>query len=42
MVLQRRKREGGINIWNGYLVDGEMVVSPVDINKLPSGKYRLV
>ena len=42
MTLQRRYREGGIYIWNDYLVDGEPVQSSVDINKLPAGKYRLV
>ena len=42
MTLQRREREGGIYIWNDYLVDGELVMSPVDIEKLPSGVYRLI
>ena len=28
--------------WVGYLVDGEVVKSPVDIEKLPAGRYRLV
>ena len=38
MVLQRREgRE-----WVDYLVGGEVVVSPVKIEKLPPGKYRLV
>ena len=27
--------------WVDYLVDGEVVKSPVDIEKLPAGKYRL-
>ena len=29
-------------IWRDYLVDGEPVLSPVDIEALPPGKYRLV
>jgi len=41
MVPQRRDREGGMYVWNEYLVDGEPVLSPVDIEKLPAGKYRL-
>ena len=28
--------------WVDYLVDGEVVKSPVKIEKLPPGKYRLV
>jgi len=28
--------------WVGYLVDGEVVKSPVDIEKLPAGRYQLV
>lgn len=42
MVLQRRYREGGMYIWNDYMVKGQRVLSPVDIEKLPAGKYRLV
>ena len=26
--------------WVDYVVDGEVVISPVDIDKLPPGKYR--
>ena len=37
MTLQRR--EGCV--WMDYVVDGEVVISPVDIDKLPPGKYRL-
>ena len=38
MTLQRWEgRE-----WVDYLVDGEVVKSPVDISALPWGKYRLV
>ena len=38
MTLQRL--EG--RVWVDYVVDGEVVISPVKIEKLPSGKYRLV
>ena len=37
MTLHRR--EG--YVWMDYVVDGEVVISPVDIDKLPPGKYRL-
>jgi hypothetical protein len=38
MILQRLEgRE-----WVDYIVDGEIVKSPVDIDALPAGKYRLV
>ena len=38
MTLQRREdRE-----WVDYEVDGEVVKSPVDIDALPGGRYRLV
>ena len=37
MTLQRLEgRE-----WVDYLVDGQVVKSPVKIDKLPAGKYRL-
>ena len=42
MVLQREYREGGMLVWNDYQVDGEPVLSPVDIETLPAGKYRLI
>ena len=42
MTLQRRYREGGKLIWRDYTVDGETVKSPVDIDALPAGRYRLV
>jgi len=38
MVLQRREGRD----WVDVMVDGEVVKSPVDIEKLPPGKYRLV
>jgi hypothetical protein len=38
MTLQSREgRE-----WVDYVVDGQVVKSPVKIDKLPAGKYRLV
>ena len=37
MVLQRL--DGGL--WRDYLVGGGPVLSPVDIEALPPGKYRL-
>ena len=29
-------------VWRGYTVDGEVVESPVDIDALPAGVYRLI
>jgi hypothetical protein len=29
-------------LWVGYVVDAEVVKSPVKIDQLPSGRYRLV
>jgi hypothetical protein len=28
--------------WNDYLVDGEPVVNPFDVETLPPGRYRLL
>ena len=42
MTLQREYREGGKLVWRDYTVDGEVVVSPVDIDALPAGVYRLL
>jgi hypothetical protein len=42
MTLQREYREGRYLVWRDYQVDGETVKSPVDIDALPSGRYRLV
>ena len=42
MVLQRRDREGGMYIWNEYVVNGEPVIAPIKIDTLLPGKYRLV
>jgi len=41
MILQRQEREVGYIVWRDYKVDGEVVKSPVDIDKLPAGRYRL-
>lgn len=37
-VLQRY----GEGHWQDYVVDGRLVVSPVDIEQLPPGRYCLV
>ena len=29
-------------VWRDYKVDGKVVKSPVDIDAVPAGKYRLV
>ena len=42
MILQREHREGRYLVWRDYTVDGEVVKSPVDIDELPAGVYRLV
>ena len=42
MTLQYRDVERGYIIWRDYMVDGEVVKSPGDIDALPFGKYRLV
>ena len=42
MTLQREYGEGDYRVWRDYLVDGEVVKSPVDIDTLPWGKYQLV
>ena len=41
MTLQRRYREGGNLIWRDVVEDGQVVLSPVDIDALPFGKFRL-
>jgi len=38
MILQRFEGRA----WVDYLVKGQRVLSPVDIETLPAGKYRLV
>lgn len=42
MTLQFRNVERGQIVWRDYKVDGEAVKSPVDIDKLPAGRYRPV
>ena len=42
MTLQFRNVERGKIVWRDYTVDGEIVKSPVDIDALPFGVYRLV
>ena len=42
MILQREYREGNGLVWRDYLKDGKPVTTPVDIEILPRGKYRLV
>ena len=42
MTLQYRDVKRGYIVWRDYTVDGEPVQSPVDIDALPAGKYRLV
>ena len=42
MTLQYRNVESGYIVWRDYLIDGEVVTSPVDIDGLPVGGYRLV
>ena len=39
MKLKRRERGQD---WKNYLVNRRLVKSPVDIESLPPGKYRLV
>jgi hypothetical protein len=42
MTLQREYRNGRYLVWRDYEVDGGTVKSPVDIDALPAGRYRLV
>ena len=42
MTLQFRNVERGYIVWRDYTVDGVIVKSPVDLDKLPFGVYRLV
>ena len=41
MVLQYGDIERGYIVWRDYTVDGEVVKSLVDIEKLPAGRYRV-
>ena len=42
MTLQYRGFKRRRIVWRDFKVDGEVVKSPVDIDALPPGKYRLV
>ena len=42
MALQYRQFQRGYIVWRDFTVDGETVKSPVDIEKLQPGTYRLV
>ena len=42
MTLQFRNVERDQIVWRDYIVVGETVKSPVDIEVLPAGVYRLV
>ena len=42
LTLQYRNVERGRIVWRDYMIDGETVKSPVDIDALPFGDYRLV
>ena len=42
MILQYTVAERGTVVWRDYTVGGEVVLSPVDIDELPAGRYRLV
>ena len=41
MTLQREYREAGKLIWRDVVTDGQTVKSPVDLDALPFGVYRL-
>jgi hypothetical protein len=42
MILQREYRDGRHLVWRDVMKDGKVVKSPVDIDALPLGRYRLV
>jgi len=42
MTLQFRNVERGRIVWCDYTVDGEVLKSPVDLDALPAGVYRLM
>ena len=42
MTLQREYREGDKLFWRDVVKDGQVVESPVDIDGLPAGVYRLI
>ena len=39
-VLQHQVRENGRYIWQDYLVNGQHLTVPVDVNSLPPGEYQ--
>jgi len=41
MTLQRRDVKNGYIEWRDVVKDGQVVKSPVDIDALPFGVYRL-
>ena len=41
MTLQRLYQEDGKLIWRDVVINGQVVKSPVDIDALPFGVYRL-
>ena len=41
MTLQPKYREHGKLVWRDVVIDGKVVKSPVDIDALPFGVYRL-
>ena len=42
MTLQFRNVERDQIVWRDYTVDGEVMRSPVDLDALPVGVYRLI
>ena len=42
MTLQYRDDERGQIVWRDYTVEGKALKSPVDIDGLPAGVYRLI
>ena len=42
MTLQYRDVVRGYIVWRDYKVDGKTLKSPVDIDALPVGVYRLI
>jgi hypothetical protein len=42
MTLQREYRGRGYLVWLDFKEGKKVVKSPIDVEKLPPGKYRLV
>lgn len=40
-ILQHQIRKHDRYFWQDYLVDGQPVAAPVDVNTLPPGEYQL-